>query len=122
MAQLGRGAHVFGDAQLLEEARALEGAGNPAAGDIGRGLRLDPLAEKPDRAGIRPLEAADQVEEVLLPDPFGPMTPTISPARTVIAWPFSATTLLKDLVRSRVSRSAPVPTASTATLSVPRPE
>ena len=42
---------------------------------------------------------------MLLPEPLGPITPTISPGQTEIAWPFSAVSPRNDLVRPRVAKS-----------------
>src|SRR6185369_9316029 len=46
-----------------------------------------------------------RLKKVLLPEPFGPITPTISPGQTEIAWPFSAVSPRNDLVRPRVASS-----------------
>src|SRR5262249_20187776 len=45
-----------------------------------------------------------RLKNVLLPEPFGPLTPTISPLRTSMRWFFRATRRRNDLVRSRVTR------------------
>ena len=42
---------------------------------------------------------------MLLPEPLGPITPTISPGHTDIAWPFSAVSPRNDLVSPRVASS-----------------
>src|SRR5262249_58090346 len=62
-AQLGGGAQVLDGAELREEPRALEGAGDTEAHDGRRGKGVDRPAVEGDGAGARPDEAGDQVEE-----------------------------------------------------------
>src|SRR5262249_28590210 len=67
LAELRRGADVFGNRQILEEPRALKRAGDAAASNLGRRARFDPLAEEAALAFVRPLEAGHQVEKGALP-------------------------------------------------------
>src|SRR2546430_4987277 len=46
-----------------------------------------------------------RLKEVVLPAPFGPIRPTISPLSTVRSTPLTAASPPKSRVRSRVSRS-----------------
>ena len=63
-----------------EHAAMLEGAGETHRGDALRHQPGDRLSLQQDRAGIRPVMAADQVNSVVLPAPFGPMIDSSSPS------------------------------------------
>ena len=110
-------------AELREQPRALERAGDAEPHDARR--RTAARSARPAKR-IAPRSARRKpvttLKKVLLPEPFGPITPTISPGRTSMAWFLSATRLRKDLVRPLVRSSGSAPKApSIAAINRPDP-
>src|SRR5262245_49691427 len=56
-------ANVVEHAHLLEQLRRLVGAGDAGAGDLVRGEAGNLAAGMPDRAAVRPIEAASKIED-----------------------------------------------------------
>jgi len=63
------------DREILERRRDLERPSEPASGDLVGLPSGYVLTVEPDGSAVRPVEAADGVENVDFPDPFGPMMP-----------------------------------------------
>jgi hypothetical protein len=61
----------------------------PQAGEAPVAQVLDDLPGQADRAGGRVVQAGGEVSSVVLPEPDGPATATISPVRTVGSIPRS---------------------------------
>ena len=79
----GAGGDVLEDGHLGEGLHDLEGAGAAAPGDAVGGHAGDGLALEADAAGIGAVQPVRTLTNVVLPAPFGPMRPAISPGYRV---------------------------------------
>src|SRR5262249_29096594 len=96
---------VFGDREIDKGFELLKRASEPQAADAVGPQAGDVAAIQKGATGIGWLEAGDQVEQVDLPAPFGPMMPTISPSFTSKAMLALAISPPKRLVRPWTSSS-----------------
>ena len=79
--------HAAGRATTFWKVRAI-----PAPAILCAGVRSRSLAVEADAAGVRLVEPGDHVEGVVLPAPFGPISPAICPGRRRARRSSSATT------------------------------
>ena len=77
---VGAGQHVLEHGQSAEQADALQGAGDAAAGElVRRGMQRGAVQERVCRCAAA-TNPQTTLNRVVLPAPFGPMTPTTWPA------------------------------------------